>query len=133
MVDETMTSAAPPSAMTRAAACTARPRGLSPTNSTSPVLDADADRQGHGARRCSHRLRAAHRPDRAVEHGQHAVAGDVDLTPTMCVEVLAQLCVMEHELVAPGLISDPVEDRGRVDDVGNQDGDDLGFVGIRGR
>ena len=37
VVDETMTSSAPPSDITRAAVWTARPRASSPTNSTSPV------------------------------------------------------------------------------------------------
>jgi hypothetical protein len=71
-------------------------------------------------------------PDRAgghVEGGEDSVARRVDLAATKTHERSADALIVRLEQVAPGIIADFGQDRGRIDDVGEHDGREYPLLG----
>ena len=98
MVELTKTSPAPASAMIRAPACTAIPRGFPPaTRSTSPVCTPHRTSSPSDAERLTNRHRAPDRASGAVEEREEAIPGGVDLLAAETGELRTDRAVVPAE------------------------------------
>ena len=100
---------------------TVTPARSSPASSHSPVCR-PARRSTSRPRAASHhRERAPDRPRRAVEGGEHAVAGAADRAPAVDGDLLVDDAVVAGDQVVPAPVAEPRRVLGRADDVGEHD------------
>jgi hypothetical protein len=105
------------------------PRDLVDRHAAHPVarhfdladVDADPHLQAVRCDRRADRRRALQRPGGAVEHGENAVAGGVDLTAPEQLELAAHALVVQGERLPPGPLADGHRLRGGADEVGHEE------------
>jgi hypothetical protein len=89
---------------------------------TSPVWGSCPDPEAEVLDRGVHRGGAADGPSRRVEDGQEPVPRGRDLAASVHVELSPETLVVLDDQGSPGCVAHPPENRGRVDDVREQDG-----------
>jgi hypothetical protein len=83
-------------------------------------VDAGSDLQAERPDRLLDRLRAADRSRRAIEGGQHAITGRLDLSATVPVQLTSNDSVVTVQKLRPMLVSQARSDLGGANDVGEQ-------------
>src|SRR5262249_35983850 len=96
-------------------------------------VEADPDADAELGDRGVHFRCRAHRPRRAVEEREEAVAGGVDLAAAEAPDHAADPVVVLLHQMGPGAIAEALDSRGRADDVAEHHGREYAFAEVLGR